>query len=78
MARIKLKKIVMELQDLIKNYGYDVEYVHNKIAYRVCELEGNENLINYYRKTYGFKTVEEEYDLGVEMTATYGTVMSNC
>ena len=50
---------------------------HRILAKRVCEIESNEALVNYYR-TYGFVTREEEYYVGADMDAKLGTVLGNC
>ena len=74
LSRIKSTRI---RKQLTQSFDNEKPY-HIRLASKACMLESNENLINYYRKTYGLRTVEEEYDIGAEMTATYGVVMSNC
>ena len=53
-------------------------FFHDFLARRICGDESNEALVNYYRTAYGFETTEQEYGVGAEMKASYGTVMGHC
>ena len=72
--RIKSRPSILALYRRQFEYESEIDLA-SFLALKICELEANDALVNYYKTVYGFEMIDEEYST---MRAPLRVVLSKC